>query len=48
MARTKDLEQFIPQCEIPQMDHAHEMGGTLDTELAWLRSRFEELLGNTG
>ena len=48
IARTKDLEQFIRQCEILQMDHGHEMGDKFDKELAQLRARFEELLGNTG
>jgi len=48
IARTKDLEQFIRQCEILQMDHGHEMGDRFDAELARLRTRFEELLGNTG
>ena len=30
------------------MDHGHEMGDKFNTELAKLRARFEELLGNTG
>ena len=30
------------------MDHGHEMGDKFDKELAQLRARFEELLGNTG
>lgn len=48
IARTKDLEQFIRQCEIFQMDKGNEMGDKFDAELAGLRTRFEELLGNTG
>ena len=48
IARTKDLEQFIRQCEIFQMDQGHDKGDKFDTELARLRTRFEELLGNTG
>ena len=48
IARTKDLQQFIRQCEISQMDHGHEMGDRFDTEVAQLKtSRFEELLRNT-
>ena len=29
------------------MDHGHEMGDKFDTEVAQLRTRFEELLRNT-
>lgn len=43
ITRTKDLEQSIRQCEIFQMDL-----GEIDTELAGLRTRFEEIFGNIG
>ena len=48
IARTKDLQHFIRQCEIFQMDHGNEMGDRFDKELTGFRTHFEELLGNTG
>ena len=45
IARTKDLERLIRQCEIFQMDHGHDR---FDADLAELRTRFDELLGKTG
>ena len=48
ITRTRDLQQFIRQCEIFQMDHGNEMGDRFDTELEGFRTHFEELLGNTG
>jgi len=46
IARTKDLEQFIRECEAFKMDHGHVVGTEYDRELETFRRRFEELLGN--
>lgn len=48
-ARLKDLEQFIRDSEIFQLDHGHSIGSTKpeqEKRLNELRERFEELLGN--
>ena len=46
IARVKDLEQFIRECEAFKMDHGHDAGGKYDAHLLHFRKRFEELLGN--
>ena len=46
IARVKDLEQFIRECEAFKMDHGHTIGDEFDHILKAKRSRFEELLGN--
>jgi hypothetical protein len=46
IARTKDLEQFIRDCETFQLDHGHIVGNEMDGKLNSLRERFEDLLGN--
>lgn len=46
IARVKDLEQFIRECEAFKMDHGHDAGGEYDADLLHFRKRFEELLGN--
>jgi hypothetical protein len=46
IARVKDLEQFIRECQAFQMDRGHIMGDKFDHQLEIFRHRFEELLGN--
>ncbi|KJA17324.1 hypothetical protein HYPSUDRAFT_146653 [Hypholoma sublateritium FD-334 SS-4] len=46
IARVKDLEQFIRECEAFKMDHGFDAGGKHDENLTRFRNRFEELLGN--
>ena len=46
ITRTKDLEQFIRECQSFQLDYGHFSGQEFDPELIRLRRRFEELLGN--
>ena len=46
ITRTKDLEQFIRQCNAFQMDRGHITGNEEDDTLNELRRKFEELLGN--
>lgn len=46
LTRTKDLNQFIRECEAFQMDHGHLTGNEEDQALADFRRRFEDLLGN--
>ena len=47
ITRTKDLDQFIRECQSFQMDFGHFYGNEYyDSELDRLRRRFEELLGN--
>lgn len=46
ITRTKDLEQFIRECQAFQMDFGHLTGNDHDETLQKFRSRFEELLGN--
>ncbi|KAF9446647.1 hypothetical protein P691DRAFT_673078 [Macrolepiota fuliginosa MF-IS2] len=49
IARVKDLEQFIRECEAFQMDHGHLLGSANPqhaAQLEALRDNFEELLGN--
>ncbi|KAJ7034665.1 hypothetical protein C8F04DRAFT_1100558 [Mycena alexandri] len=46
ITRSKDLDQFIRECEIFILDHGHSIGNERDSELNTLRDRFEELLGN--
>ncbi|KAF9005090.1 hypothetical protein BDQ17DRAFT_1389996 [Cyathus striatus] len=46
IARVKDLEQFIRECEAFIMDHGHNVGVQFDDRLHNLRRQFEELLGN--
>ncbi|KIJ98882.1 hypothetical protein K443DRAFT_103221 [Laccaria amethystina LaAM-08-1] len=46
IARVKDLEQFIRECEAFKMDNGHVYGDKFDSALEGFRARFEELLGN--
>lgn len=46
IARLKDLEQFIRECEAFKMDNGHVYGDKFDSALEDFRARFEELLGN--
>jgi len=46
ITRTKDLDQFIRECDAFQLDRGHIMGNEEDPKLDELRKRFEELLGN--
>jgi hypothetical protein len=46
IARCKDLEQYIRECETFMMDLGHITGNEHDAKLHTLRDRFEELLGN--
>jgi len=46
IARVKDLEQFLRECEAFQMDHGHKVGHDHDARIDGFRGRFEELLGN--
>jgi len=46
IARVKDLEQFLRECEAFQMDHGHKVGHDHDDRIDNFRARFEELLGN--
>ncbi|KAJ7594771.1 hypothetical protein C8J56DRAFT_927635 [Mycena floridula] len=46
IARVKDLEQFIRECEAFQLDSGHIIGSEYDTQLGDFRMKFEELLGN--
>jgi hypothetical protein len=46
ITRTKDLEQFIRECQSFDMDYGHLPGREFDSELDRLRRKFEELLGN--
>ncbi|KAF9555944.1 hypothetical protein CPC08DRAFT_609012, partial [Agrocybe pediades] len=46
IARTKDLEQFIRECEAFKMDFGHELGEEHSDRLQEFRRRFEDLLGN--
>jgi hypothetical protein len=46
ITRTKDLEQFIRECDAFQMDRGHVTGGEEDHTLDEFRRKFEELLGN--
>ena len=46
ITRTKDLEQFIRECQSFTMDYGHVSGTEYDSELIRFRTRFEELLGN--
>ena len=45
--RTKDLDQFIRECDAFQMDRGHLTGNEEDQTLDNFRKRFEDLLGNT-
>jgi hypothetical protein len=45
--RTKDLEQFIRECESYQMDRGTISGSSEDQALEGFRRRFEDLLGNS-
>ena len=46
ITRTKDLEQFIRECQAFKLDHGHTIGNQFDEQLIGFRRRFEELLGN--
>jgi len=46
ITRTKDLDQFIRECESFKMDRGHITTNEEDPKLFELRNRFEELLGN--
>jgi len=46
IARVKDLEHFVRECEAFKMDYGHVLGHEHDQRLEQFRERFEELLGN--
>ncbi|KAJ7086488.1 hypothetical protein B0H15DRAFT_844935 [Mycena belliarum] len=46
IARSKDLDQYIRECEVFVLDFGHLTGSEHDQKLDALRERFEELLGN--
>jgi hypothetical protein len=47
ITRTKDLDQFIRECDAFQLDRGHLVSGDAENaKLDELRKRFEELLGN--
>ena len=46
--RTKDLEQFLRECDSFQMDRGHILGNEEDQTLDDFRKRLEDILGNTG
>ncbi|KAH9475178.1 hypothetical protein JR316_0012289 [Psilocybe cubensis] len=46
IARVKDLDHFIRECEAFQMDHGHKSDSDLDARIDDLRRKFEDLLGN--
>jgi hypothetical protein len=46
IARVKDLEQFLRECEAFHMDHGHKVSHDQDDKIDGFRRRFEELLGN--
>ncbi|KAJ7119526.1 hypothetical protein C8R44DRAFT_788317 [Mycena epipterygia] len=46
IARCKDLEQFVRECEVFVLDFGHLTSNEHDEELTTLRERHEELLGN--
>ena len=46
ITRTKNLEQFIRDCQSYQLDYGHLSGREFDPEIIRLRRRFEEVLGN--
>ncbi|KIM87744.1 hypothetical protein PILCRDRAFT_814458 [Piloderma croceum F 1598] len=46
LRRTKDLDQFIRECEAFQLDRGYVTGPSEDQTLDDFRKRFEDLLGN--
>ncbi|KAJ7673465.1 hypothetical protein B0H17DRAFT_1083090 [Mycena rosella] len=46
IARSKDLDQYIRECETFVLDFGHITGDEHDARLNVLRHRFEDLLGN--
>ena len=46
ITRTKDLDHFIRECRLFDLDYGHLYGHEYDSELIRLRKGFEELLGN--
>jgi hypothetical protein len=46
LRRTKDLDQFIRECEAFQLDRGYITGPSEDQTLEDFRKRFEDLLGN--
>ena len=46
ITRTKDLDQFIRECQSFILDYGHIHGTEFDSKLIGFRTRFEELLGN--
>jgi hypothetical protein len=46
LRRTKDLDQFIRECEAFQLDRGYVSGHSEDQTLDDFRKRFEDLLGN--
>jgi hypothetical protein len=46
--RTKDLEQFLRECDAFQMDRGYVLGNEEDQTLDEFRKRLEDILGNTG
>ncbi|KAJ7119515.1 hypothetical protein C8R44DRAFT_788274 [Mycena epipterygia] len=46
IARCKDLEQYVRECETFVLDLGHISGNEHDEKLTALRDRYEELLGN--
>lgn len=47
IARVKDLEQFIRECNAFEMDFGYSENDEHDNELKGYRKRFEELLGSS-
>ena len=46
ITRTKDLVQFMRECDALQLDRGHVTRNDEDAKLEELRKRFEDLLGN--
>ncbi|KAF7290660.1 SLATT-fungal domain-containing protein [Mycena indigotica] len=48
IARGKDLDAFIRDCEVFVLDHGHTVGAELDDKVKAFRDRFEELMSTEG
>ena len=46
IARVKDLQKFIRECDAFVQDHGTETGNQYDNEIQRLRMELEHLLGN--
>ena len=46
ITRTKDLVQFMRECDAFQLDRGHVTGNEEDAKPEELQKRFEDLLGN--